>query len=81
MVQQTFEKPFSNSREYRDYLILQGYKDLGWMNGWDSATYKLWENQKALEDTIDHMQWNRSGSDCTNVLHQNKVFCSVDMGD
>jgi len=81
MVHQSPKEDFYNGREYRDHLILQGYKDLGWMNGWNDDTYHLWKQQQALENTVDHTQWNRSGSDCTYVLHQNKVFCSVDMGD
>lgn len=72
---------FSDGNTYREALRNAGYKDLGWQNGWSSKNEELWKQQKALEPTIESYQWNRSGSDCTYVLHQNKVFCSVDMGD
>jgi hypothetical protein len=74
---------FSDGNTYRAELIKAGYKDLGWQNGWgnNSANELLWDQQKALESRIEIYQWNRSGSDCTYVLHQNKIFCSVDMGD
>jgi len=75
------KKLFTDSYHYKCHLETQGYKNLGWMNGWNNDTYTLWEKQRALEDSIEDVQWNRSGSDCTFVLHQNKVFCSVDMGD
>lgn len=78
---ESIKELFISGRQYREHLIQQGYKDLGWMNGWDNATHILWDKQQALEGNVDHTQWNRSGSDCTYVLHQNKVFCSVDMGD
>ncbi len=74
---------FFSGRDYREALIAQGYKDLGWQNGWKTGgeSEQLWEKQKSLELQVEHYQWNRSGSDVTYVLHQNKVFCSVDMGD
>ena len=72
---------FSSGADYRKALIAKGYKDLGWQNGWSKETELLWKQQKALEPKVESYQWNRSGSDCTYVLHQNKVFCSVDMGD
>lgn len=74
---------FSDGNSYRAALIKAGYKDLGWQNGWktDGGLEFLWQQQKALEPTVESYQWNKSGSDCTYVLHQNKVFCSVDMGD
>lgn len=72
---------FERGGEYRKALIENGYKDLGWMNGWNSATEHIWEQQRALEDSVEDIQWTRSGSDVTFVLHGNKVFCSVDMGD
>jgi len=81
MVHQSPKQAFSSGSDYRNHLILQGYKDLGWINGWNDDDCQLWTKQTTLEDTVDHTQWNRSGSDCTFVLHQNKVFCSVDMGD
>lgn len=74
-------RAFNNGSDYRKALIANGYKDLGWQNGWDEKTYMLWKQQKALEGFVEHFQWNRTGSDCTNVLHKNKLFCSVDMGD
>lgn len=72
---------FNNGNDYRQALIEQGYKDMGWMNGWSGDTYYEWEYRKTSEPTIEDLQWNRSGSDCTYVLHQSKIFCSVDMGD
>lgn len=74
-------KSFSSGTVYRKALIAADYKDLGWQNGWNKETELLWKQQKALEEHCEHFQWNNSGSDCTHVLHQNKVFCSVDMGD
>lgn len=78
---QTLFGVFYNGRQYRECLINQGYLDLGWVNGWSSKERMIWEMQKTLEKNIESLQWNSSGSDVTYVLHENKVFCSVDMGD
>ena len=72
---------FDNGSEYRKALINHGYKDLGWQNGWSKETELLWKQQKALGGRVEQYQWNRSGSDVTYVIHEHKVFCSVDMGD
>lgn len=70
----------SDPDEYKSLLIEKGYQDMGWKNGWDDMKYNQWKvliEGKKVED----LQWNNTGSHCTYVCHERKVFCSVDMGD
>jgi len=72
----TFDDPY----EYKETLKQQGYTDMDWQNGWNKEKYEQWKlltEDKKLED----YQWNNTGSHCTYVCHERKVFCSVDMGD
>ena len=73
---------FSDGSSYRAALIGKGYKDLGWQNSWrnDSIADRLWDHLPDNEH-VESFQWNRSGSDCTRVLHESRNFSSVDMGD
>ena len=80
----THETPigtFNYGREYCEELIANGYKDFGWQNGWNKEQTELWNSQRALEKNIEVLSWNWSGSYTTCVLHENKVFSLVDMGD
>ena len=71
---------FTSGNDYRDELIMNGYTDWGWINGWSKETQDKYN--KTIDDhSIESLQWNRSGSDCTYVCHELKLFCSVDMGD
>lgn len=71
---------FSDGNSYRDALIAKGYTDMGWMNGWGKEKDQEWDNLRK-DQKVESFQWNRSGSDCTYVIHSLKVFSSVDMGD
>lgn len=82
----TFETPlgtFSDSTDYRKALREAGYTDMGWQNGWDEHAYTDWDEAKAKhpDQLIESLSWNNRGTDEMYVLHDSKVFCSVDMGD
>ena len=71
---------FTSGSDYRDELMIYGYTDWGWMNGWKGEIHEKW-NHKVREYTVEDIQWNNRGSDCTYVCHALKIFSSVDMGD
>lgn len=82
----TFETPlgtFSNSMDYRKALKDAGYINLGWMNGWSNSDHDMWRDYKNMypDQRIESLIWNDRSTDNMYVMHDAKVFCSVDSGD
>ena len=72
---------YSTSKEYREHLLMLGYKDWGWQNGWNQSTNYAYRDLIKTSNNHEHIQWNRTGSDCLDVYHDLNIFSCTDMGD
>lgn len=66
-------------RDVHDFLLTQGYGDLGWAN--DAKVWDKLKNTDLKEVKFKTQYSNYTGSNTLYVNHEKKLMYSVDMGD
>jgi len=71
---------FKSSDSYKRHLLLLDYRDMGWKNSWRIYDWNEWKDKVMENDEKEEeLRWNLSGGNSMCVLHNTKIFCSVDM--
>jgi len=65
--------------DVRDFLVAQGYGDIGWAN--DAKVWDRLKNTDLKEVKFTEQYSNYTGSQTLYVNHEKKLIYSVDMGD